>query len=141
MYNKFNHTTIAFLLLTISCFSCSKKEKTIFNIPLTATPSELEKNGFTIERNLNFLGKTDGHLFDGKIDRCVLDQGTCVVSVSYPENDTNYISEYNIHIEYLAFKLLTKKEPKSYKKLELDGVNYKVTDHLKARYLTLKRLD
>lgn len=132
---------IASLIIILCCISCGKKEKSIFNIPLTATPSQLEKNGFEIVRNLNYFGKVDPPMYDGKIDRCVLNQGTSVVSVSYSGNDTNKISNYIITMEYLAFKLLAKKKPKSYRKLELDGVHYCITDHPRARFLTMKRLD
>ena len=130
---------ILFFLLPIVVLSCSDKEVTIFSIPDDAKPSELEKQGFLIMRDLNFNGAID-RWHSGKIQYCELDLAYARINISYPDNDTLHFDRYVINIDIKPFEQMTGLKAKDYESIEIDGFKYKIKMSDTKMSLVLNRL-
>ncbi len=137
MMKRYN--AIFFIFLSILLASCSNKERevSIFSIPSGATPSELEANGFWVDRDLNFRGETDSH-HDGKVNFCNLELGYACVHVSYDDDDQ--MKRYIIQIDCKPFEKMTGFKAKAYKELEIEGINYQVEKDRGGLSLKLTRI-
>lgn len=127
-------------LLSFLALSCSNRneEVSIFSIPTDATPFEFKKNGFRVERDLNFWGKTDSH-HHGEVEGCYLDLGYATVSVSYA-GDTTVVDRYAIFIDRKPFEKMTGFKAKKYRSLTIEGYKYQVDVTKDNLSLILKRL-
>jgi len=127
------------LILALTACSVKEKEVSIFAVPTTATPSELEENGFRICRDLNFSGEVDRD-HRGEILFCDLELGYASAHARYPEHDTSRFRKYVIFIDCKPFEKMTGFKATNYTSLEIDGYPYEVKLTPNNMSLEMKRL-
>lgn len=133
------YTTGLFLFLIVLVSACSEREVSIFSIPSSATPAQLEANGFVLQRDLNLFAEIDKH-HDGKVESGRLELGYALVEVYYPDEDETEMTAYVIHIDCKPFEKMTGFKAKEYAVLELEGYEYQVQMNQGGMSLLLKRL-
>lgn len=127
------------ILFFIGACSSGKREVTIFSVPSSATPQQLEKNGFMVMRNLNALGKIDKR-HDGRVQSCFMDLGYAIASASFASEDSTEMIRYTITTDAKPFRELTGLKAADYDEVEIEGEDYRVELNEENGHVVLKRL-